>query len=79
MTDYGEISVGEIQDGKLNKETWGAIYGLYNYELSTMLNCTPDDLGFQEWRSRIKFMKDDCKVLACGESFPIADVDRSNS
>lgn len=79
LTDYGEISVGEIQDGKLNKETWGAIYGLYNYELSTMLNCTPDDLGFQEWRSRIKFMKDDCKVLACGESFPIADVDRSNS
>lgn len=79
LTNCTDIPIKEIQNNKLNQETWEAIYWLYIYELSTMLNCTPNDSGFEEWRSRINFMKDDCKILACGESFPIAEVDRPNS
>ena len=79
LTNCIDIPVQEIQNNKLNKETWEAIFWLYIYELSKMLNCTPDESGFEEWRSRFNFMKDDCKILACGESFPIAEVDRPNS
>jgi hypothetical protein len=79
LDDYSNIPVKEIENKKLNKETWEAIYGLYIYELSKMLNCTASDSDFEEYRSSIKFMKDDCKILACGESFPIAETDRPNT
>ena len=79
LDNYGNIPIKEIANKKLNKETWEAIFGLYIYELSRMLNCTPSDSDFESYRSSIKFMKDDCKVLTCGESFPIAEADRPNT
>lgn len=79
LDSYNNIPIKEIENRKLNKETWEAIYGLYIYELSRMLNCTPSDSDLETYRSSIKFMKDDCKTLACGESFPIAETDRPNT
>lgn len=78
LADSSEIPIQGISGGKLNQETWGAFFHLYIWQMAGMLDCTPDDAGMNPWRSRVQFVDDNCKFLMCGESFPVADADRSN-
>lgn len=71
LEQYPEIPIREITDNKLNKETWEAIYALYLLEISRLLYCSSGESELNQFREKIKFIKDDCKVLPCGESFPM--------
>ncbi len=79
LEQYPEIPIQNITNNKLNKETWEAIYALFILEISRLLNCSTDESELNQFRERIKFIKDDCKVLACGESFPIIPDEQPSS
>jgi outer membrane protein OmpA-like peptidoglycan-associated protein len=57
------------EDGMVGKETWGAFFDCYNRELHDMQDTTKESLA--EKRAKIKFVSDEYKTLACGESHPI--------
>lgn len=67
-----DISVQAISGGSLNRESWGAFFDMYDWQLAGLLGCSIDELS--TWRERVKFADDGCKVLGCGESFPIEEA-----
>jgi outer membrane protein OmpA-like peptidoglycan-associated protein len=60
-------------DGVLGLETWGAIFDLYMYELSDLMETDED--GLTEQQGKVKFVNDAHKSVGCGETHPIEERD----
>jgi protein-arginine deiminase len=63
-------------DGIVGKQTWGAFYDCYERELGEMQGTETESLA--EKRGKIKFVSEEYKNLACGESHPIEEKDQDN-
>ena len=63
-------------DGRVGLQTWGAIYDCYVKELADRMGTDQNSLG--EYRKNVKFVSDDYKILACGESYPIEEKNKDN-
>jgi hypothetical protein len=71
--EYGEpISI----DGIVGKETWGAFFDLFMYQLKLILE--NEDENLVELRKKLKFLNDGRKAVGCGERFPIDNRRRDN-
>ncbi len=69
QSSYNADFGGKLKvDGKVGKNTWGAIYDVMESRLAKAMGCEVAQLS--QWRSHIKFVDNDRKVLACGEEFP---------
>lgn len=58
-------------------ELWEAVYNLYNDELASVLQDTPEQLDKRRIDT-LRFVSDSSPFVACGESFPIKDGEKSN-
>jgi hypothetical protein len=47
LSGSSAIPIKKISNKILNKETWGAFYDIYLWQLANMLKCSPDDSGFK--------------------------------
>lgn len=56
---------------------WELVYDLYSKELHEVLEIGAADLEARR-KASVKFVDDDKKIVACGESFPIADAEKKN-
>jgi outer membrane protein OmpA-like peptidoglycan-associated protein len=72
-SDYGKsIAV----DGKIGKETWGAIFDIYMDDLKKALSAT--DAQVTEYRESLNYIDLSIKTAGCGESHPIEEKYRDN-
>ncbi len=58
-------------------EVWRRVFDLYSESLAGYLQVKPEELGGLS-ASLIRWLDDDKKFVACGESFPIDDSQKSN-
>jgi outer membrane protein OmpA-like peptidoglycan-associated protein len=56
---------------------WELVYDLYSKELYEVLEITDAELESRR-KTSVKFVDDDKKIVACGESFPIDAKEKSN-
>lgn len=76
-TDPDAPAEGEIDpDGVVGKDTWGAIYDVYELTLRELLRV--DEAGLQAHRDALVFVNDSLPAVGCGENFPIDEPEREN-
>ncbi len=76
-TDRNTRAEGEIAtDGVVGKETWGALYDVYQLTLRGLLRA--DEAGLQAHRNALAFVNDSFRAVGCGENFPIDEPERDN-
>lgn len=63
-------------DGVVGTQTWGAIFDVYERDISRLVGCSEDELS--NWRAYLRFADTDHPILACGESMPLDEVGRSD-
>ncbi|MBU0994963.1 MAG: hypothetical protein KJ737_20925 [Proteobacteria bacterium] len=59
-----------------HERAWEIVYDLYNEELAEILGITP--LRMVERRGFVRFLDDETPFVACGESFPVDDAEKTN-
>lgn len=63
------------EDGISGKQTWGAVFDLYQREISNRL--VTDNTSVENYRKNLRWKIDE-KVVGCGEQFPIDAVEKDN-
>lgn len=75
QTEYNTRFGGSITvDGIVGSQTWGAIFDVYEEELTHVLAADGIDLG--DARATLNFLS--CASIGCGESFPITPDRKDN-
>ncbi len=64
-----DLSQAQVSGGKLEKEYWAAFFDCYQWEIAKGLSTEVSAMS--DHRNRLKFVDDNKKYVACGESFPI--------
>jgi hypothetical protein len=72
VRSFQQLAADELQenisvDGKVGKQTWGAIFRIYMRVLADLLDV--DEAGLAELQGGVKWL--DKKSVGCGENFPI--------
>lgn len=62
-------------DGVVGKQTWGAVFDLYQNEIASVLDTTADKMD--GYRNALRYVND-APILACSELFPIEEEYRDN-
>jgi hypothetical protein len=75
-----EVTADKIKKDPKHKwpeEMWFAVYNIYDADIAAALQVDRFHLN-REYRSWLLFCSDNKRYLACGESFPIDDAEKTN-
>lgn len=64
------------QDSKVGSQSWGAFFDVFMQELMYIMEI--DEQTLQSFRDQLKFVDDSCRVVGCGENFPIEQPRQDN-
>jgi hypothetical protein len=71
-----EFGKAIAEDGKIGRETWGAVFDLYQDDLAFRMQA--DEAKMKSIRSKLAFVDAGKKQVGCGEHFPVEQKHRDN-